>query len=252
MRQVDADEPDRRPVSAVERRGALPRQAPRRRQPFDRLCHPGRQSLSVADAAPERRVSARAAHGRKRRAARARRTADPPGRPRRLRGQLPTRAVRRHASARQHHPHPGLRARSHPDGRAVRPARCADPADPAEPVARPVARGAQDHHFHHPRSERGSRARRPRGGDVGASGANQDHRAGADPAAAQPVRDSLRRARFARPIGRCGRASRRRSRKEPRDGKHGPEQGGRIRCRRAPPMSRTTSRRSRPRSGATS
>ena len=64
----------------------------------------------------------------------------------------------------------------------------------AEPVARAVARGAQDHYLHHSRSGRGRRARRPRCCDVGTPGTYQDHRAGADPAAAQSVRDTRRRA----------------------------------------------------------
>ena len=77
LRQVHADEPDRRSVSGLDRRDPISRQAPQRRQPLHRLRHPGRQPLSVAHAAQEHRVSSGAARRAGARAPRAVAASDP-------------------------------------------------------------------------------------------------------------------------------------------------------------------------------
>ncbi len=83
------------------------------------------------------------------------------GRPGRVRDQVPARALRRHAAARQHRALPLLRSRGDPDGRAVRRARCLHPRrdEPAHPEDLDGDR--QDDRLRHPQRDRGDLPGRP-------------------------------------------------------------------------------------------
>ena len=98
---------------------------------------PELRALPVDDGRRERRGGAAGAGAAARRGCTARaRQCDPPRRPRRLRGRLPARALRRHEAAGRH----GARALGRPrdalHGRAVQPGRRADGREPARRGAR--------------------------------------------------------------------------------------------------------------------
>ncbi len=86
---------------------------------------------------------------------------------RRVRQPLSAHAVGRTAQARRPRAGSDPRSENPFDGRAVRPARRADPADHGQSAAGTVERRPQGGAVRHPRSRRGDRARRPRRDHVG-------------------------------------------------------------------------------------
>ena len=114
-------------------------------------------------------------------------------RPRRFRPALSAHAVRRAEEARRPRPGADPRSEDPADGRAVRPARRADPADHGQPAARSVERRPQGGAVRHPRSRGGDRAVRPRRHHVGgAGGAHHRRLAGAAGASARHRRGQAR------------------------------------------------------------
>ena len=92
---------------------------------------------------------------------------------RRLRGQLPVAAVRRHETAHSDRPYARLRSQYPADGRTVRRARRTNPFADADRIAQHLATHTKDRYFRHPRRAGGGLSRRPRGGDVGTTGPDQ-------------------------------------------------------------------------------
>ena len=87
-----------------------------------------------------------------------------------LRPALSAHALRRAEKARRPRAGADPRPEDPADGRAVRPARRADPADHGQPAARSVERRPQGGDVRHPRPRGGDRAVRPRGDHVGGAG----------------------------------------------------------------------------------
>ena len=90
-----------------------------------------------------------------------------PRRARWLRRALSAHALGRTAQARRAGAGADPRSEDPADGRAVRPARCADPADHGQPAARSVERRPQGGDVRHPRPGGSDRAVRPRRHHVG-------------------------------------------------------------------------------------
>src|SRR6185312_7533883 len=86
-----------------------------------------------------------------------------------VRRPLSAHALRRSAQARRSRAGADPRSENPADGRAVRPARRADPADHGQPAARSVERRPQGGAVRHPRSRGSDRAVRPRRHHVGRS-----------------------------------------------------------------------------------
>ena len=87
-----------------------------------------------------------------------------------LRRPLPAHALRRPEQARRAGADADPRPRDPAHGRALRPARRADPADHGQPAARPLGRGPQGGAVRDPRPRGGDRAGRPGRRDVGRAG----------------------------------------------------------------------------------
>src|SRR5260370_6122813 len=98
-------------------------------------------------------------------------------RARRLRDQVPARALRRHAAAGGIRPRPAARPEPRADGRARRRLRRADPGGDEPGAAADLGGAAQDHPLRHPFDPGGHPARRPRGRDDAAArpGGARDH-----------------------------------------------------------------------------
>ena len=125
--------------------------------------------------------------------------------PRRVRQPLSAHAVRRTAQARRPRAGPDPRSQNPFDGRAVRPARRADPADHGQSAAGSVERRPQGGAVRHPRSRRGDRARRPGRDHVGrAIGAHHRRLAGDAAAPARHLRSPAWRRIFTNCIARSG------------------------------------------------
>ena len=167
--------------------------AARRAQPPGRLSVPGRRAVSLEDRAGERRHRAGDGRHAGARGARARARLADARRPRRVRRPLSAHALGRPAQARRPRAGADPRSENPADGRAVRPARRADPADHGQPAARSVERRPQGGAVRHPRSRGGDRALRPRRHHVGgAGGAHHRRLAGAAAAPARHRRDQAR------------------------------------------------------------
>ncbi len=112
---------------------------------------------------------------------------------RRLRRALSAYAVGRPAQARRSCAGADPQSENSADGRAVRPARCADPAGDGQPAAGSVEQGSQGGAVRHPRSRRGNRAGRPCRHHVSRAGLAHHRRLeGAAAAAARYFRSAAR------------------------------------------------------------
>src|ERR1035437_3076645 len=191
--QIHAAQHRRRADRAVVRPRRYLRQPAGRAQPSGRLSVPGRRAVSLEDGTGKRRH--RAGNGRHAVGGSARAGAKlaHAGGLERVRRPLSAHALGRPAQAGRAGAGADPRSENPADGRAVRPARRADPADHGQPAARPVERRPQGGAVRHPRSGRGDRAQRPRGHHVGGAGGARHRRlAGEAGAAARHRRDQAR------------------------------------------------------------